>query len=211
MKTTVIGGSGRTPKADLLASKSARFAAQKHDPTTRTGLLPRDNSRSHEGVKTYVLSGGAGSSGGRGGNRFNKATSFDVLNSARDRELRDGKERLKRREEEEKSLSAMLKRNSKMGLSSLGSVYLSKLKGEKKDSASAANGGGSDDDDDDDDNDGEGGSGKKKSSRAESAFTASSIRAIGYDPTRTEGERESRESELKRVSFVPLSVDGRFY
>jgi hypothetical protein len=205
MKTTVVGGA-RKASGSGSTSPPGGFAATRHDPVNRTGLLPRDFSRSHEGVKTYVLPGAGTNPGHRRiqPTGFNRTTSFDIVNGgAREREIKDSKERRRKREEEERSLGTMLKREGKRGVSNIGAHYLGKLRrksgGEGAGGSDAVDGDekGKDDDDDDDDDD-DGGRGKK--AKSTSAFTPNSIRAIGFDPTR-EGERESREAELKRVRY----------
>lgn len=145
-----------------------------YDPVNKTGLLPRDGRRQVDGVSTYVVKGsGAGSSGQRRGGAPLKP-GFAMLSERREKE--DIQERKKRREDEEKTLLKVLSRDANK---SVGAKYLNRASTSNgrplPNSAPSATGEGA-----------TVAATQDAPQARKRVFDAAALRAIGFDPTRSE-------------------------
>ena len=184
MRLTTVGGRGGSVARGGRGGKAVGF-----NRDAKTGLLPRDNRKQIEGVTTYVLPSANKSArpmtgfGRENGGGLSAIAGFHASEAMGKRDKADGKARAKRREQEELSLARQLGKDSGK---SIGARYL--IAAGKQPKAPAADGAADD----------EGGSSKPR------VFSPSTVRRIGFDPTRAEGSarastNESAESKQKRV------------
>ena len=179
MRLTTVGGRG--------GGRGGRSVGFNRD--AKTGLLPRDNRKQIEGVTTYVLPSANKSArpmtgfGRENGGGLSAIAGFHASEAMGKRDKVDGKARAKRREQEELSLARQLGKDSGK---SIGARYL--IAAGKQPKAPVG-----------DDADGDAGGPSKPR-----VFSPSTVRRIGFDPTRAEGSaraatNESAESKQTRV------------
>lgn len=161
-----------------------RFGASSdYDPSRKTGLLPKNNRISVQGVTTYVTGGGY-KMGMR--NRPNATAGYAVPSEAKEKE--EARDRKRKREVEEKVLMNVLKKD---GGKTLGAIYL-KSTGNVKEEAMEEK--------------------EEVKKNAPRPFNAASLRAIGFDPTRNDTSishgDEDAAAKKKRVS-ASYSIFGR--
>jgi hypothetical protein len=161
-----------------------RGAPVGYDPANKTGLLPRDGRTLVEGNATYVVGGTKAGFRAPSGFPSRSGRYNDPLGGYaapnKEKEKQDSKKRKAQKEAEESHLLAILQRDDNK---SIGAKYLSK----NTDRAASKKARMEDE--------GEEAAVKKR------VFTASSLRAIGFDPTSSAIRDEDETSKRRRVRF----------